>query len=267
MIKDSLTLYCISNFNTEIKTINHNHYINTIPIISGSYFLSQEQKLSLSKNLESQEHILDDTLENISSLNPWFSDLTSVFWIYKNSNNFFIGNRQYKRNFDFPEDFNIEENVLYATSPLDFGMSIENQWNCCGEPTICLNIFDVLRELSIDNKIPIKIDMLNSTLESHIFYADNMILGQKEVYIQYCDLFFEIVFAMWEKTKEFCLNRAGIYDKNVCLEDIDKKINFEKYNMRYLGWSGERINTLILSNFEYFFGKKIQLKTIPRIVY
>lgn len=272
MMKNDLTLYCCCNYDTKVKNPDSHSNIKTVPIIGGSFYFSEDQKIILNDNFGEEEYILDNSLDNISHLNPWFSDLTSIYWVYKNSNSPFIGNRQYRRNFSFIENFNVEENVLYTGNPISFGQhSIEMQWKCCEKFISIFDLSKFLRTLSTNNRIPVNIDIVNSVLESNVFYPDNMFIAENQIYKKYFDLFFEIVFALWEETKDFCLNE-GI--KNFCLDQFDKEIfeNYKKmkpreYSMRYLGWSGERINTLILSNFEYFFGNKIKLKTMEKLVY
>lgn len=268
---NDLTLYCCCNYDTKVINSDTHLNIKTVPIIGGSFYFSENQKIILNDNF-GEKYILDNSLDNISHLNPWFSDLTSIYWVYKNSDSPFIGNRQYGRNFYFIENFNVEENVLYTVSPISFGKnSIETQWKNCEKFISIFDLSKFLRKISLNNRIPVNIDMVNILLESNVFYPDNMFVAENKIYKKYFDLFFEIVFSLWEETKDYCLNgeiQDFIYyqfDKEIL--DNYKKMKPKEYSMRYLGQSGERINTLILTNFEYFFGNKIKLKTIEKLRY
>ena len=62
-----------------------------VQIIAGATYLTEEER---------RRHvgfIFDDEGENISCLNPWFGDLTVLYWAWKNAKDEHLGVCQYRR--------------------------------------------------------------------------------------------------------------------------------------------------------------------------
>lgn len=158
----------------------------------------------------------DNTGDNISTKNPYYCELTSLYWAWKNLQDFdYIGLCHYRRYFDFsfvPFLMKEEENVT-----IDYLMnhkemitppkSIENYdvilptsrpftTNIITCHIINLNVIDI----SVLEKIILKLyPDYRSSLE-YVFYHKqdvpqrNMFIMKKEFFDKYCDFLFSILF-------------------------------------------------------------------------
>jgi hypothetical protein len=70
---------------------------------------------------------LDNSGQNISTYNKWWSELTGIYWLVNNATEEFIGNAQYRRQW---ADEGLEPSsplVVYIPEPERFGFSIARQ--------------------------------------------------------------------------------------------------------------------------------------------
>ncbi|NDH85584.1 DUF4422 domain-containing protein, partial [bacterium] len=122
--------------------------------IAGSTYLSVDRR----DYYIGEGFTLDDSGNNISCLNPWFGDLTVLYWAWKNTNHEQLGVCQYRRPWNEEDLISSEDNVLYVPPAAIFG-SVEQQYMDCH------SAFDApafSRELAIKNKIPLSYEMVDN---------------------------------------------------------------------------------------------------------
>lgn len=201
-----------------------------VPIMAGAVYMTQQEKEEYKKC----NFIMDDDGENISCLNPWFGDLTVLYWTWKNTREPFVGVCQYRRPWMEDSLTASVDGVLYVPPPAFFG-SVEQQY------LDCHSIFNAplfTRELARQNKIPLSLEMVDSAWRQQKFYGCNMARGPRELFDKYCDLVFAIMMPLWEEHKELCRSISG-------------------YQSRTIAFTAERMITALILNGEYFFGKNI----------
>ena len=178
----------------------------------------------------------DDEGENISRKNPYFCELTGVYWGWKNLNADYIGLAHYRRHFSnkksLPKDikgridsvlqFNEAEKILERTDiilPKKRNYFIENLYSHY-KHTMYVEPLDETRAIIEEKYLEYlkEFDKLHKRTSAHMF---NMFIMKKEIFDQYCKWLFDILF------------------------ELKKKINvaqYDKFHARFFG----RISELLL---------------------
>lgn len=227
-------------------------------------------------NINSQIIPGDDSGENISEKNPWFSELTGIYWVWKNTCNDIIGSCHYRRYFTakpepllyklkrflyYPIGIYNKRHGLIYTNKYDF--FIPHVLNS-DEATRLLQGYDAIlpqaRKLKytvekhyqryhtpadlkilktiIAEKYPGFIESFNSVMEGKILYANNMFILKYDLFREFMTWWFDILF------------------------DFECRIelmNYNKYQKRVLGFIAERLLTVW---FNYKKLKCIELQVI-----
>ena len=174
------------------------------------------------ENKESLEYQPDNDGENISSKNPYFCELTGLYWAWKNLNADYIGLSHYRRHFSVEKHIAKEtdkkfESVLNEKELRDIlkdtdvvltkkrNYYIENLYSHY-EHTMYIEPLDETRKI-IEEKYPDyleEFDKLHKRTSAHMF---NMFIMKKEILNEYCTWLFDILF---ELEKRIDMNQ---YDK------------------------------------------------------
>lgn len=182
--------------------------------------------------------LLDNFVDNISVKNANYSELTGLYWIWKNQilinpdyKDKYFGLVHYRRLFDLSEDdlLRIKDNDIdvILPYPMPYEPDIEEhhkrylsdcEWNA---------VLQALEELDSDN-----VDMYKEVLKQDYMYNYNIIIAKGEVLADYCNWLFPILFRVEE-----IVDPAGTKVPN-----------------RYIGYIGETLETL------YFMGNKDRLR-------
>lgn len=197
------------------------------PVIGGATYLSEERRAFY----EQYGFAMDDTGENISCLNPWFGDLTLLYWAWKNADDDHLGVCQYRRPWIEEDLMQAEDGVLYVPPPALFG-SVEQQYMDCHS---VFNAPAFTRELARQGRIPLSLEMVDQAWKQQKFYGCNMARGPKELFDKYCSLVFATMMPLWEEHQELCRSIGG-------------------YQQRTIAFTAERLITAIILNSDYFFG-------------
>ena len=176
--------------------------------------------------------IKDNTGDNISEKNPYFCELTGLYWAWKNLNADYIGLVHYRRHFclkkKYPNKFmNVlkEEEIVELLKKTDVVLPkkrryyIENLYSHY-DHTMYVEPLNVTGEI-INQNYPEYgkcFNKLHKRTSAHMF---NMFIMKKEILDEYCEWLFSILF------------------------ELEKRIDVSKYDSfhaRYLG----RISELLL---------------------
>lgn len=153
----------------------------------------------------------DNEGENISNKNPYFCELTGLYWAWKNLNNDYIGLAHYRRHFTMQKKLpKIEdERFKYILNnkqvkeklkdvdvilPAKRKYYIENLYSHY-KHTMYIEPLDETRKI-IQEKYPeylAEFDKLNKRTSAHMF---NMFIMKKEMLNEYCTWLFDILFEL-----------------------------------------------------------------------
>lgn len=210
----------------------------------------------------------DNEGENISTKNPYFCELTGLYWAWKNLDAEYIGLSHYRRHlttknklfkgkksrFDFVITEEQVQNILEKTDiilPKKREYFIETLYSHY-EHTLHIETLDEARKI-IEEKYPEYIeefDKLKSRTSAHMF---NMFIMKKEILNEYCTWLFDILFELEKRIDaskydsfharffgrvselllDVWLNKNGLSYEEVGLIDIEN-INWLKKGTAFL---------------------------------
>lgn len=177
----------------------------------------------------------DNKGENISTKNPYFCELTGLYWAWKNLNADYIGLAHYRRHFSFskkiPKSEEEKFKVLLTNQEADNLLEnvdiilpklrkyyIENLYDHY-KHTMHVEQLDETRKI-IEEKYPNYIPEFDNLHKRTSMHAFNMFIMKKDVLNDYCNWLFDILF------------------------ELEKRIDPSKYDSfhaRYLGRVSERL--------------------------
>lgn len=160
-------------------------------------------------------YIQDNTGDNISSKNPYFCELTGLYWAWKNLDADFIGLVHYRRYFTNTNKIPKEENEKFkivltqndaesilenadVILPKKRNYYIENLYSHY-EHTMYVEPLDETRKI-IEEKYPEYLEefgKLHKRTSAHMF---NMFIMKKEILNEYCTWLFDILFELEKRT-------------------------------------------------------------------
>ena len=181
---------------------------------------TEEMYLPLQVGAEGKQDLgykKDNTGDNISKLNPYFCELTGLYWAWKNINNDYIGLVHYRRYFTAlkhnskNEEEKFKEILTYdqANKLLDEAdivlpqkrkYYIENLYDHY-KHTMYVEPLDETRKI-IEEKYPDyleEFDKLHKRTSAHMF---NMFIMKKKILDEYCKWLFDILFELENRMKE-----------------------------------------------------------------
>ena len=164
----------------------------------------------------------DDTGDNISEKNPYFCELTAIYWAYKNLSADYVGLAHYRRQFSLKpktSDFSCilsskEAKELLSKNdvilPRKQRYVIENLYSHYAH-THSEEHLKVLREV-LSDKAPEYLpyfEKLKKRTSAHMF---NMFIMKRDIFDSYCAWLFDILF---EAEKRLDLKSMSAFDRRV----------------------------------------------------
>ena len=179
----------------------------------------------------------DNTNYNISLKNPYFCELTGLYWIWKNSKADYVGLVHYRRYFYKSSFTNINKilnrddiikilnsnDIILSQRGYTWGSSVKGQY----EKKHINEDLDKCEKI-LKSKYPDYSMYYDKVFNGDYYCPFNMIICKKELFNNYCEWLFDILF---ELEKEIDLS------------------NREVYNARVYGFLSERLlNVWVLKN-------------------
>ena len=227
----------LNNSNLDIFVCSHKQYES--PVHNKVY-----KTLSVGNNTElyGENIIRDDTGDNKSDMNGFYSELTGTYWIWKNYDiKDYVGICHYRRYFDFLDNLpnNLEEYDIILPTPLNFGGTIYQQYAACHNKEDIKLIYDIMI-----NKYNVPVEVGNEVFNNQTYmHCWNMFIINKAIFNDYC----EFVFGVLDEYLKYhnISNINDIYSmiekqKNAYLKSYYPN-NEIKYQSRLGGFFGERL--------------------------
>jgi len=237
------------------------------------HILAGKESYPLESNLTG-----DNTGINISSKNQYYSEITGIYWIYKNQSSDIVGTSHYRRFFTAKgEPFQYKlKRLLYHFGGLNIGRygliytSNQDYWRnriiTCDEVSLILNDFDaimpikrmlrqtveshynkyhdatdlLLLRMIISEKAPDYSASFEWTLQQKRLYANNMMIMKRDKFEALCNWLFILLFE---------------YEKRV---DLTK---YADYQQRIFGFISERLITTWINH------NQLNVKELPLIYF
>lgn len=152
----------------------------------------------------------DDTGDNISEKNPYFCELTGLYWAWKNLDVDYIGLAHYRRHFCVKKRGSDKKNSVMTTKefeqlimktdvilPKKRNYYIETIYKHYAH-THDASHLDITREI-IEKKCPEYIPAFDKVMKSTKAHMFNMFIMKKELADKYCEWLFDILFELWDK--------------------------------------------------------------------
>lgn len=153
----------------------------------------------------------DNTWENISLKNPYFCELTGLYWVWKNLNADYIGLAHYRRHFMYTKKSNNDKflNVLTYKEASDLlekndvilpkkrNYIIETLYNHY-KHTMYVEPLDETRNI-IKKLYPDYLDEFDDLKKRRSAHMFNMFIMKKEIFDDYCKWLFDILFELEKK--------------------------------------------------------------------
>lgn len=229
--KEIVTMYIATH-----KKINKPDYSYYIPIRVGAHI-----------NKNDFGYLRDDIKNNISSKNQNYSELTAIYWIWKNDKSNIVGINHYRRYF-----FN--SNTSYNMNNVITKEKITNILNnydiVVPQPIVMIkdNVYTYykrhhyIKDLNICEDIILKEfpeyhESYLKILNRHYYFPCNMFICKKVIFDKYMSWLFEILFKL---------------EKEI---DIS---NYDDYNKRVYGFISERLFNVWLEK-----NKQYKIKIMP----
>ena len=157
----------------------------------------------------------DDTGDNISHLNRYFAEMTAIYWAWKNydklGNPDYIGLAHYRRMFKDEDVKSVPQyDIVAAKDKVYYHENIADQFNNYHCTNDLNDAVDVLSKIKPEYAQDIK-----NYLNQPFGYFYNMFIMKKDLFFEYCDLVFNVLFQLHENIDydnlTFCNQRMPAY--------------------------------------------------------
>jgi hypothetical protein len=154
------------------------------------------------------DSVCDDTFDNIANLNPYFSELTGLYWVWKNCGDEVKGIVHYRR------FFVEEQGVPEQDKPIGMAAVSEylRTYDCIvpvERPLLqnvrkdyarhhVINDLDMVRA-SIAARYPSNVAIFDDCMAGRYILPYNMIVARGDVYNEYCAWLFPILFDVYKQ--------------------------------------------------------------------
>lgn len=188
--------------NKKVVTIiaTHKEYYMPQDVIYQPVFVGAE----LQRNSKIPEgYLADNTGENISNLNPYFCELTGLYWAWKNINAEYVGLVHYRRHFSFSkspqrllqmEDINSFLERIKVFIPTKRHYYIETLYSHYAH-TFDAKHLELTKQI-LEEKHPAFLRSFDMVVNRTWGYMFNMMIMQKELLDEYCTWLFDVLFEL-----------------------------------------------------------------------
>lgn len=191
-------------------------------------------------------YLKDNTGDNISNKNPFYCELTALYWMWKNSNEDVVGLAHYRRYFTsllyspfatLSLNKMNQKSYIIVPKPQDFKTyTVKEQYSICHHEQDYIKCEETVKELY--PQYAKNFDIISNQTK---LYCYNMFVMPKNLFDEYCNWLFPI------------------------LETLEKNINYQQYddyNKRVFGFLAERLFTIWIHHQQTIEKKELDVTTI-----
>ncbi len=212
--------------NSKIYIMSHKRYISPKDELYEKIHVGKEGKEDLGFGG-------DNTGDNISAKNANFCELTGVYWLWKNVDIDNIGICHYRRYFIKEGLFlnkNYIESILQSydmilPKKVLWKETVYEQYKKYHKEKDMIEVKNIIEE-----KYPEYLKAFNHVMSGHSAYLANMIITRKNIFDEYCQWLFDILFEL---------------ERRIDISDYDN------YQRRVFGFLSERLLNVWVANHEF----------------
>jgi hypothetical protein len=181
---------------------------------------------SMEEQLQLREDgwVLDNTGKHISELNKWWAELTGIYWLLNHADDEFIGNAQYRRQWQENALAPSSPSVLYIPDALPLPFSVREQYQ---RGHVGMDGLEQALKAADRRQLPLTRDELERAFEQNIFYGHIMARGHHDNYFLFMQTLLDCMWPIWDHHQE-------------------RIKQIEGYNARYMAFLSERIMTALV---------------------
>ena len=150
--------------------------------------------------------------KNIDNLNPWFCELTGLYWIWKNSKEDIVGLEHYRRYFVNRRNQLLSEDEIRTILEANDIICVRATYSYRNPPVTWLQKNDKwydMQKFLIFIKAYVGNDYYKICID-HLYgnwhALGNMFIAKKEIIDEYCNFMFDLTLAYIAAEKHFCRN-------------------------------------------------------------
>lgn len=151
------------------------------------------------------ELFFDHTGDSISHLNKFYCELTGIYWVWKNYDvKDYVGFCHYRRYFQFLNDIpdiSKEDCDIILLRPLFIDKTLYEHYDMYHNIKDLDLVIDIMKEM-----YGIPDDICNTLSNTNLFYARNMFIMSKEMFNEYCEFMFNILFEFQKRCNIYTMN-------------------------------------------------------------
>lgn len=166
--------------------------------------------------------LCDDKGVNISEKNPYYNELTGLYWVWKNTDIPYSGICHYRRQFESDMVLKpILEGRADVVLPIPFvvGSSLEDYYLYCGEKEYYMEMLAVIRK-----DFPEYYECAQWCKSHIIFIPNNICIARRDILEDYCSFLFGVV------------------------DEVERRMNSYKGKKQTRCWLSEHISTIYFMN-------------------
>ena len=215
----------------------------------------------------------DDTGENISDRNRKYSELTAQYWAWKNLKDIdYIGFAHYRRYFKMDISLDNIETILRKKDIIVVKPSIHYYNNALEfQRLVSLEDLYILLDTLLEMYPQYEESIISYLYLSNEWIPCNMFIAKKEVFNQYCDFLFPLLFKVEDRLKSYNysrLNRSLGYMGELLLGlyCVHNGLKMKYVRMDLLGVQSNKVKMLIghiRHSLAFLLSKQYGLKSIP----
>jgi len=202
MDNEQPTIYAVAMENMPMR------YSSAFPlktIIGNARALSSNRR----EELRQQGCLFDDNcLHSISDLNPWWGELTAIYWLMQQPLSGIIGNAQYRRFWADSSLSTISSNVLYLSETCVFPCSMADQFR----GGHCFPGVEMTMNLALQGRMPFTGIEMQNIWASNRFQGGPMAIGSWPLYRRLMAVLFDCLWPIWD-AYENCIRTLVGYDQ------------------------------------------------------
>lgn len=188
MQNDDLLIYAVRMADSEMR---YQSSFKTVEVIANAHALSAEER----ESLRAKGCLFDDECANsISSLNPWWGELTAIHYLLQTNTEPFIGNAQHRRFWHDKDLSMVPKDGLCLSVPCRFGCSLAEQFRGGHQ----FGGVEMTMHVAKAGKLPFTAEEMAAVWNQPYFQGGPMAVGSWDHYKTLMGVLFDCLWPIWD---------------------------------------------------------------------